>query len=146
MRLALAEAHKAQKKGEVPVGAVCVFGDRVLSRGHNQPLRRSDPTAHAEIIALRKAGLKIKNYRLLGCDLFVTVEPCAMCLGASIQSRIKRLVYGAPDVKAGAVQSMMKFPLERTNHRLEVRGGVLQEECGRVLKSFFRERRKKPGK
>ncbi|MBM3285489.1 MAG: nucleoside deaminase, partial [Candidatus Aminicenantes bacterium] len=104
MRLALAEAAKAAARGEVPVGAVLVSDGRVISRGHNQPLRSHDPTAHAEVVAIRKAGRKLKNYRLSGCDLYVTVEPCAMCLGAAVQARVRTIVYGAPDAKAGAVE------------------------------------------
>jgi len=143
MRLALAEAAKAAARGEVPVGAVLVSDGRVISRGHNQPLRSHDPTAHAEVVAIRKAGRKLKNYRLSGCDLYVTVEPCAMCLGAAVQARVRTIVYGAPDAKAGAVESVASFPFERMNHRPAVRGGVLARQCGAALRHFFATRRKK---
>ncbi|MCX6567591.1 MAG: tRNA adenosine(34) deaminase TadA [Candidatus Aminicenantes bacterium] len=143
MRAALKEAAKVAVKGEVPVGAVIVRAGRVVSRGSNNPVKSSDPTAHAEIVALRKAARKAGNYRLPDCDLYVTVEPCAMCLGALVQARIRRLVFGAHDLKAGAVTSIMKFPFERANHRPEVLGGVLADECARLLRDFFRARRKK---
>ena len=142
MRQALAEAQKSLEKGEVPVGAVLVLKDEVVSRAHNAPIARNDPTAHAEISALRKAASKLGNYRLPGCDLYVTVEPCAMCLGALVQARVRRLVFGAHDSKSGAVESMMTFPLERMNHRLEIIGGVLAEECGKVLRDFFKKKRR----
>ena len=141
MGKALAEAEKSLKKKEVPVGAVLVSGKKILGRGHNEPVLRNDPTAHAEIIAIRKACLKKKNYRLPDCELFVTLEPCAMCLSALVHARVKRLVFGAYDPKAGAVESMMKFPFEKTNHRIEIRGGVLSDECGKILKGFFQKKR-----
>jgi tRNA(adenine34) deaminase len=144
MRQALAEAKKSQNKGEIPVGAVIVRGGRILSRGRNQPFRLNDPTAHAEVMAIREASRKRKNYRLADCDMYVTLEPCAMCLGAVVQARIRSLVFGAEDPKAGAVQSIMKFPFAKTNHCPEVRGGVLAEECGQILKDFFKAKRKKP--
>ena len=143
MGQALAEAIKSSGRGEVPVGAVVIRENQILSRGHNRPISKKDPTAHAEIIALRKACSKLKSYRLPDCDLYVTLEPCAMCLGAVIQARIRRLVYGALDPKGGAVQSIMNFPFEKTNHRLEVRGGVLAEECSKVLKEFFQQKRER---
>ena len=142
MRQALAEAQKSLEKGEVPVGAVLVSRDEIVSRAHNAPIARNDPTAHAEISALRKAGSKLGNYRLPGCDLYVSVEPCAMCLGALVQARIRRLVFGAHDPKSGAVESMMTFPLERMNHRMEIVGGVLAEECGKILRGFFKKKRR----
>jgi tRNA(adenine34) deaminase len=138
---ALKEACKAAEREEVPVGAVIVSGERIIARGHNQPIKKNDPTAHAEIVALRKACAQQKNYRLAAGVMYVTVEPCAMCLGAIVQARIKRLVFGALDPKAGAVLSIMTFPMERTNHRMEILGGVLAEECGRVLKNFFKAKR-----
>ncbi len=141
MRRALAEAKKAEKAGEVPVGAVIVAGGKIISRGHNEPIRRNDPTAHAEIMALRKACRKLGNYRLQNCDLYVTLEPCQMCLGALIQARLRSLVFGASDPKAGAVVSIMKFPLQFTNHRIMVRGGVLAKESGKILKDFFKKKR-----
>jgi len=142
MRLALREAAKAAERGEVPVGAVIVDRDgNVLGRGANSPISKCDPTAHAEIVALRKAAKKSGNYRLTGTTLYATVEPCAMCLGALIQARVGRLIYGADDPKAGAVHSIIRFPIEKTNHRLEIRRGVLAEECGRILKDFFAAKR-----
>ncbi len=142
MRRALAEAEKALKRGEVPVGAVLVADGRILSRGFNQPLEKADPTAHAEIMAIRRACGKLKNYRLAGCDLYVTLEPCAMCLGAMVQARIRRVFYGAADPKSGAVRSVMRFPFGKLNHRPEIRAGLLAEECGRILKEFFRAKRR----
>jgi tRNA(adenine34) deaminase len=149
MRAALKEAHRAAERGEVPVGAVIVSRGKIIGRGHNKPVRRKDPTAHAEIMAIRKACTKQKNYRLADAVMYVTVEPCAMCLGAMIQARIDRLVFGALDPKAGVVQSIMAFPIDKTNHRLEITGGVLAGECGKVLHDFFkakRTRRLKPEK
>ncbi|MGB2843338.1 MAG: tRNA adenosine(34) deaminase TadA [Candidatus Aminicenantaceae bacterium] len=137
MRQALVEANKSLGKGEVPVGAVIISGNKVLSRAFNEPIRRNDPTAHAEIIALRKACLKRRNYRLPDCDLYVTLEPCVMCIGAAVHARIRRLVFGAYDPKSGAVESVMNFPFEKMNHRIETKGGVLADECSRILKDFF---------
>ncbi|OGD28116.1 MAG: tRNA-specific adenosine deaminase [Candidatus Aminicenantes bacterium RBG_19FT_COMBO_65_30] len=141
MKKALHEAAKAAAAGEVPVGAVVVRDGRVIARGSNKPVGSSDPTAHAEIVALRRAAKKAGNYRLPDCDLYVTVEPCAMCLGAIVQSRIRRLVFGALDPKAGAVSSIMNFPFDRTNHRPEIHGGILAAEAARLLRDFFRARR-----
>lgn len=143
MRIALAEARKAARAGEIPVGAVIVLGDKILSRGHNQPIRRHDPTAHAEIVAMRLAGRQKQNYRLSGCDLYVTLEPCVMCLGAVVQARIRRLVYGAADPKAGAVRSIMSFSFKKTNHLPEVRAGLLAQEGAALLKDFFKPKRHK---
>jgi tRNA(adenine34) deaminase len=142
MRAALEEARKAQAAGEVPVGAVVVLDGEIVGRGANRNLRDSDPTAHAEVIALREAGKKLGNHRLPACSLFVTIEPCAMCAGALIHARLQRLVYGADDVKAGAVRSVMQVinhPL--LNHQMEVVGGVLDEECTALIQDFFRNRR-----
>jgi tRNA(adenine34) deaminase len=141
MKKALAEANRAAARGEVPVGAVLVKDDKILARGYNQSISRSDPTAHAEIIALRKAGQKLKNYRLTGLTLYVTVEPCPMCLGAILQARIKRLVYGTEDSQQGAIVSRLAIPLARANHRLEICAGILSEECRQVISNFFRSRR-----
>lgn len=141
MREALGQAFKAAQRGEVPVGAVIVSRGKIIARGHNRPIRTNDPTAHAEIVAVRKAGRKQRNYRLTESTLYVTIEPCAMCMGAIVQARIDRLVFGARDPKAGAVLSIMAFPLEKTNHRMEILGGVLAGECGRALKDFFKTRR-----
>ena len=143
MQLAIAEARAAEAAGEVPVGAVIVSSTgEVIARGNNQVLRASDPTAHAEIVALRAAGLALANYRLLGCTLYTTLEPCAMCAGAILHARIARLVYAAPDTKAGAcgsVLSVMNHPA--LNHRVEVISGILAEECSAHLTGFFRARR-----
>ena len=142
MRAALREAAKAGDRGEVPVGAVVVQDGKIVARGSNRPVASSDPTAHAEVVALRRAARRAGNYRLTGCDLYVTVEPCAMCLGAVVQARVGRLVYGAPDPKAGAVRSIMVFPFDKSNHRPRILGGVLAAECGRLLTDFFRARRR----
>ena len=141
MQEALKEAEKAGKLGEVPVGAVVVEGGQIIGRGSNRTVSKNDPTAHAEIVALRNACREAKNYRLSGCDLYVTLEPCAMCLGAAVQARVRRLVFGAYDAKSGAVKSVMRFPFDKLNHRIEIKGGVLDAECGKILKSFFEKRR-----
>jgi tRNA(adenine34) deaminase len=141
MKEALRSASRSGERGEVPVGAVVVRNGKIIARGSNGPVGRHDPTAHAEIVAIRKAARKTGNYRLTGCDLFVTLEPCAMCLGAIVQARIRRLVFGAADPKAGAVTSIMTFPFDKVNHRPEIAAGVLEKECGRLLKDFFRGRR-----
>lgn len=143
MRLALKEAQKAFRQQEVPVGAVIVISGKVIARAHNQPIRKLDPTAHAEILAMRAASRRQKNYRLLQGELYVTLEPCAMCLGAAVQARLKRIVYAAPDPKAGAVESIMSFPWEKLNHRPEIQGGVLASEAASLVKEFFKARRRK---
>jgi tRNA(adenine34) deaminase len=143
MRKALRWAAWAAAAGEVPVGAVVVRDGRILAGGANRPIRSSDPTAHAEIVALRRAARKTRNYRLTGCDVYVTVEPCAMCLGAIVQARVRRLVYGAPDPKAGAVASVMTFPFADLNHRPEIVGGILARDSAALLRAFFRARRTK---
>lgn len=143
MRLALGEAEKAERRGEVPVGAVVVLAGKVIGRGHNRPIGANDPTAHAEILALRQAARRTGNYRLPGCELFVTLEPCAMCLGAAVQARVCRLVYGAPDPKQGAVASLMRFPFDKMNHRPRIRAGVGARESRLLLVDFFRARRTK---
>jgi tRNA(adenine34) deaminase len=143
MRRALREAQKADAQGEVPVGAVVVQGEKVIAREHNRPLGLSDPSAHAEILALRRAAKKLGNYRLKGCDLYVTIEPCVMCAGAIVQARLRRVVYGTPDPKAGACGSalaVLNHP--KLNHKVEVASGVLAEECTAVLRDFFRKRRR----
>src|SRR5580658_2808574 len=142
LRAAIAEANNAEANGEVPVGAIVVREDQIIGRGQNRVLRDSDPTAHAEIVALREAGLALKNYRLEDCTLYATLEPCAMCAGAILHARITRLVYAAPDPKAGAcgsVLSVMNHP--QLNHKVEVVSGLLAEECGALLTNFFRARR-----
>ena len=141
IRVAMAEARKSSANGEVPVGAVVVFENMVLSKAHNETIVTGDPTAHAEIMAIRKACETKKNYRIPGCDLYVTLEPCAMCLGTVIQARIRKLVFGAYDPQSGAVESIMKFPFDKMNHRVEIKGGVLAEECGNILKDFFKGKR-----
>lgn len=146
MREALALAHKAAANGEVPVGALVVREGIVLGRGYNAPISCSDPTAHAEIRALREAAAVIGNYRLVDCDLYVTLEPCAMCAGAIMQARLARLVFGALDPKSGACGSVTDlFSERRLNHHTTVRAGVLAEVCGGLLSGFFVARRKAPG-
>jgi len=148
MREALAEAEKAHQAGEVPVGAVVVDKEgRIIGRGHNLVVAGHDPSGHAEIIALRNASQNIKNYRLDNCAIYVTLEPCPMCSGAIIGARLTRLVYGAKDQKAGAVESVFKlFDERRVNHHTDVTAGVLEEDCLRMLRSFFVELRKSRGK
>ena len=142
MRQALLLAQSAKALGEVPVGAVVVRDGEIIGRGFNTPIGASDPTAHAEIAALRDAARHLKNYRLPGCELFVTLEPCAMCAGAILHSRIARLVYGACDLKTGVHGSVIDlFAVERLNHHTTVVGGVLSEECSQRLSQFFAERR-----
>ena len=141
MREALLEAEQSAKNNEVPVGAVVISETKILSRAHNRTILMHDPTAHAEILAIREACRIKKNYRIPGCDLYVTLEPCAMCLGAILQARIRRLIFGALDPKSGAVQSIMTFPFDRLNHPLEIEGGILAEECGKILKDFFATKR-----
>lgn len=142
MQAALKEAEKAAKKGEVPIGAVVVRNGEIIARGHNQPIGRNDPTAHAEIAALKKAARKLNNYRLNGCRLYVTLEPCLMCAGAIIHARIDTLIYGTADPKGGAADSLYNILEDkRLNHRVEVVSGILEEECSARLKAFFRERR-----
>ena len=142
LALALDEARAAAAAGEVPVGAVVVQDGVVVGRGQNRVLRDVDPTAHAEIVAMREAALTIKNYRLIGCELFVTLEPCAMCAGAMIHARLDRLVYAAADPKAGAVGSVLEVLNHPSlNHKMMVSSGELAEESAELLRSFFRERR-----
>jgi tRNA(adenine34) deaminase len=142
MTEALAEAQRAQAAGEVPVGAVVVLDGRILARAGNRNLSDNDPTAHAEMLALRQAGAAVGNHRLLDCDLYVTIEPCAMCAGAITHARIRRLIYGADDPKAGAVQSVMQVLNHPSlNHRVEVTRGVLAARSAELLQSFFRARR-----
>ena len=139
---ALALAHAAAARGEVPVGAVVVKDGAIVGRGGNATIAGNDPTAHAEIMALRDAGRALGNYRLPGCDLYVTIEPCAMCAGAILHARIERLVFGANDPKAGACGSVVDlFALQRLTHHAPVTGGMLAGECGRLLSDFFGARR-----
>lgn len=142
MKLALAEAEKALLAGEVPVGAVMVRGGEVIASAHNGPVGLKDPSAHAEILALRRAAAAEGNYRLAGTTLYVTIEPCLMCAGALIQARVSRLVFGAPDPKGGAVVSLYGVLQDgRLNHRVEATGEVLREACSEILSRFFREKR-----
>jgi tRNA(adenine34) deaminase len=142
MGLALAEARKAWAAGEVPVGAVVVKDGEIIAAGFNQPIGAHDPTAHAEIVALRAAAARLGNYRLPGCELYVTLEPCAMCSGAMMHARLARVVYAAPDPKTGVCGSVLDlFALEQLNHHNEVVGGVLAPEAALMLKGFFAERR-----
>jgi tRNA(adenine34) deaminase len=142
MGLALDLAREAGAAGEVPVGAVVVLEGEVVGRGFNQPIGRHDPTAHAEIMALRDAAIRLGNYRLPGCTLYVTLEPCAMCAGAIMHSRIARVVFGARDPKTGASGSIIDlFAETRLNHHTSVLGGVLADDCGSLLSSFFAARR-----
>src|SRR4030043_1729265 len=140
MKMALDEAKKAGKRGEVPVGAILVKGGEVLSRDHNRCIELNDPTAHAEILALRKAGEILKNYRLNDTVMYVTAEPCPMCASAMIHGRISRLVFGAPEPKFGAVGSKFRLLKDNgLNHKVEVEQGVLEEECAETLKGFFKK-------
>ncbi len=142
MAAALAQARGAAEAEEVPVGAVVVYADRIVGVGQNRVLRTNDPTAHAEIVALRAAAVALNNYRLVGCTLFTTLEPCSMCSGAILHARIGRLVFATPDPKAGAagtVLSVINHP--RLNHSVEVSSGLLGEESGTLLREFFRSRR-----
>lgn len=143
MQQAISQAHNAWALGEVPVGAVVVKDGEIVATGFNQPIGTHDPTAHAEIMALRAAAAILGNYRLPGCELYVTLEPCAMCSGAMMHARLARVVYGAPDPKTGACGSIVNlFEQGKLNHHTEVIGGILAEECGNLLKEFFLERRR----
>jgi tRNA(adenine34) deaminase len=142
MRLALEDARVGGRSGEVPVGAVLVIADEIVARGYNQQIARHDPTAHAEIIVLREAAARIGNYRVRDAELFVTVEPCLMCVGALVHARVSRVVFGAPEPKTGALGSTVDaLAISALNHRFEVTPGVLAGECRAVLQEFFRERR-----
>ena len=142
MARALAEAQVAGEVGEVPVGAVLVKDNEIIGAGVNRCISESDPTAHAEIVAIREAALHEKNYRLSGTTLYVTLEPCAMCLGAMLHARIGRLVFGAYDPRAGAAGSVLDLAnVRELNHRIEVNGGLMEEECGEMLRQFFASRR-----
>lgn len=142
MREALALAQCAWDRGEVPVGAVVVKDGEIIGRGFNQPITSHDPTTHAEIVALREASAHLKNYRLTDCELYVTLEPCMMCVGAMLHARLKRVVFGAADPKTGAAGSVLNlFEQPLLNHHTALEGGVLADECGAVLRDFFAERR-----
>lgn len=142
MKMALEEAQKALEKDEVPVGAVVVLDGRIIGTGHNMPITRHDPSAHAEMMALRQAAAVIGNYRLVGAELYVTLEPCLMCAGAIIQARLGRVIFGTRDPKCGAVISLYTVLTdERLNHQVAVTEGILKEECGEIISRFFREKR-----
>ncbi|MDI6728661.1 MAG: tRNA adenosine(34) deaminase TadA [Thermodesulfovibrionales bacterium] len=142
MRLALKEAEKAFNEDEVPVGAVLVIKGEIIARAHNKRESAFDPTAHAEVIVMREAAQKIKNWRLIDATIYVTKEPCIMCAGAMVNARLGRLVYGCGDIKAGAVQSLYQLLSDkRLNHQVEVVSGMLEEECAALLKKFFKGRR-----
>lgn len=142
MRAALQQARLAAQAGEVPVGAVVVIDDEVAGAGFNQPIGSHDPTAHAEIVAIRAAAARVGNYRLTGATLYVTVEPCLMCVGAMVHARIGTVVFGAPEPKAGAIVSTLAaHELPSLNHRMAADGGVLEAECRQIIQAFFRERR-----
>ena len=142
MREALIEAAKADAEGEVPVGAVLLINEKIVGRGHNYSIRSHDPSSHAEVLALRHAAHNLKNYRLPGSILVVTIEPCVMCAGAMIHARVEQVIYGAPDPKAGALDSHFHLgAAEPLNHRLEVTSGILAEECGDMLRAFFSSKR-----
>ena len=142
MRAALDQARRAIDAGEVPVGAVVALDGEIVGRGFNRPITSNDPTAHAEIVAMRAAAQAVGNYRLAGATMYVTIEPCLMCVGAMVHARVGTLVFGAPEPKAGAVVSSCRaHELPSLNHRIEVVGGVLEEECRAVIQEFFRTRR-----
>ena len=142
MTEALALARQGACEGEVPVGAVLVLSDERVAQAYNSPIRLHDPTAHAEVLVLRRGGERLQNYRLVGCTLYVTLEPCAMCAAALVQARIARLVFGAPDPRVGAAGSVFNLTGEpRFNHQISVSGGVLGTECEQVIRDFFRARR-----
>src|SRR3990172_1679842 len=142
MREALAEAERAAAEGEVPVGAIVVRGGEIVGRGGNRMIGSNDPSAHAEIVAMREASQRLANYRLTGCTLYVTMEPCAMCAGAAVLARVKRLVYGCDDPKAGAVRTLFRLADDlRLNHRIEIARGILAEECAACVQDFFQKKR-----
>lgn len=143
MKEALKEAKKAQKKDEVPVGAVVVKDGRIIARSHNLREHKKDPSAHAEFMAIQKASKKLKGWRLIGCTLYVTLEPCPMCAGAIINARLPRLVFGASDKKAGAFGSLYDLNEGKLNHTLSITSGVLSDECSTILKDYFKQKRSK---
>jgi len=146
MRAALELAQEARARGEVPVGAVVVVDGQIVGRGCNQPIGTHDPTAHAEIVAIRDAARRLGNYRLTGADLYVTIEPCQMCVGAMVHARIARVIYGTAEPKAGAIESAMRaHEHPALNHRMQALGGVLESECRAVIQEFFQGRRQSLG-
>ena len=143
MQAALEEAGRGLAAGEVPIGAVLVVGERIVARAFNQPITSSDPTAHAEVLVLREAGRAGGNYRLTDAVVYVTLEPCLMCVGALVHARVRQVVYGAPEPKSGALVSAVRgLELAGLNHRFEVIGGVLEDECRRLIQDFFKEKRR----
>lgn len=144
MQKALECALLAEKKGEVPIGAVIVKNGKIIAKGYNRCIMDNDPTAHAEIIALRKAAKKLKNYRLNGCHIYVTIEPCSMCAGALVNARIEKIFFGAFDKKAGACKSVFKIAKsKKLNHKIEFTGGIMEKECAAIIQKFFKNKRKK---
>lgn len=142
MKIALEEARKAAQHGEVPIGAVLVKGERILAKDHNRCIQLSDPTAHAEMLVLRKGGRLLKNYRLNQTNLYVTAEPCLMCASAMLHARISRLVFGAWEKKFGAVESTVRvFEMKGLNHQIDVQGGILEKKCSDLLRNFFKKKR-----
>ena len=142
MQQAIEQAHKAALAGEVPVGAVLVRDGQVISKAFNKPITNHDPSAHAEMLALRQAALAEQNYRLPGTTLYVTLEPCTMCAGAMLHARVDRIVFGTPDPKTGAAGSVIDvFAMKQINHQTTIEGGMMSEECGQLLRNFFKERR-----
>jgi tRNA(adenine34) deaminase len=142
MKIALGEAQAAFLKDEVPVGAIVVYEGKILAKAHNSPISLNDPSAHAEMLALRQAAETIGNYRIVGAELYVTLEPCVMCAGAIVQARLARVIFGARDPKCGAVKSLYNILAdERLNHQVEVTDGILQEDCGEIMSRFFQQKR-----
>lgn len=142
MQCAIEQALEAQKQGEVPIGAVIVQNDEIIARGYNQSIKSNDPSTHAEIVAMRAAGLALKNHRLNNCDLYVTLEPCSMCAGAMVHARIRKLYFAASDTKSGAVHSCThSFAYTFFNHNVEAEGGILADKASKILKDFFKARR-----
>jgi len=142
MQIAIREANLAKNKGEVPVGAIIILNNRIIAKAHNSPISKNDPTAHAEVLAIRNASKKLQNYRLPETTLYVTLEPCAMCLGAMIHARINRIVFGASDPKNGVCGSSVNLISEVFfNHKIIVKGGILEQDCKKILQSFFKLRR-----
>ena len=142
MQIAIREANLAKNKGEVPVGAIIIQNNRIIAKAHNSPISKNDPTAHAEVLVIRNASKKLQNYRLPGTTLYVTLEPCAMCLGAVIHARINRIVFGTSDPKSGVCSSTANLTSEAFfNHKIIVNGGILEQDCKKILQSFFKLRR-----
>lgn len=142
MQQALKCAETAQDKDEVPIGAVIVKDNKIIAKGYNKSITLKDTTAHAEIVAIRKACKKLNNYRLNDCSMYVTIEPCSMCMGALILARVKNLYFGAKDIKAGACGSIVDIPKTKTNHKIKIYSGLLEQDCARIIKEFFKNKRK----